>query len=91
MEHLITSVWHTDWSVKRSATCAEIGCSGWLPKQGRDALVDAMEKNGWDYVVSHRQGIHSVRFFKVVGPDWAQGEDADECLAAAKAMKAAGY
>jgi len=70
-----------------------LNCQGrnWVPKQERDALFEAMEKDGWDYVVSHRQGIHSVRFFKVVGRDWAQGDDADDWLAAVKAMKAAGH
>jgi len=91
VKHLITSEWRTDWSDKRSATCAEVGCRGWLPKQGRDALYAAMEKDGWDYFISQKQTGRSVLFIKPIGGDWAQGEDTDDWRAAVKAMQAAGY
>ena len=68
-------------------------CKGrpWLPKQGRDALYEAMEKAEWDYLVSQRGGVRCVRFFKVVNNNWAQGEDADDWRAAVRALLAAGY
>ena len=74
---------------------------GWFPKQGRDALYDAMHKDGWDWEASQQTGDTAAwtRFEKhpdtMMVPDrdilLAYGEDSDPWLAAAKAMKAAGY
>jgi len=74
-----------------SSTCPTGECPGWLPKQGRDALYAAMEKDGWDYFISRKQAGRSVLFIKPIGGDWAQGEDTDDWRAAAKALRAAGY
>jgi len=70
------------------------GCN-WLPKQGRDALFEAMEKDGWGYEIVQlaegerpaTSGTRSVTFSK----SFMVGSDADDYLAAAKAMKTAGY
>jgi len=71
--------------------CRATGCSGWLPKQGRDALHDAMEKDEWNYDVSQRYGERTVHFFQVIEGQWAAGLDSDDHLAAVKAIEAAGY
>ena len=72
------------------------GCQGrnWLPKQGRDALHDAMEKAGWDLHLHQLadDDIRNVRFVrKSQARELLEGIDSDDHLAAAKAMKAAGH
>jgi len=71
---------------------AHANCQGrsWLPKQGRDALYDAMLKVGWYYEI-HQDKERFVLFYRSTQRSGITGEDADEWLAAVKAMKAAGY
>jgi len=70
-------------------------CQGrnWRPRQGRDALHDAMHKDGWDYLISQVAAGRGVSFYKqiFINAPLSLGEDAADDLAAVKAMKAAGY
>ena len=80
----------------RSASCKEAGCQGWLPKWGRDALHLAMEKDGWNYEIIqlakpgywNNLETRRVTFWRQGGT--ANGQDADDDLAAVKAMQAEG-
>jgi len=73
-----------------SPSCPKCHGREWLPKQGRDALHDAMHKDGWDYDVYQRE-FRNVAFYKLDGRKCILGKDTDDWLAAVKAMKAAGY
>jgi len=65
---------------------------GWLPKQGRDALFMAMEKDGWSYCVDQHGGNRWVYFYRRNDSAHSiHGQASDDDLAAVKAMKAAGY
>ena len=76
-------------------TGLDISCCqgrGWLPKQGRDALFMAMDKDGWDCATESLGygGAREIRFSRfVAGCGRIHGEDSDPWLAAVKAMKAA--
>ena len=63
---------------------------GWMPKQGRDALHDAMLKAGW-YSEIHQAKDRFVMFYRSTQRSGITGEGADDDLAAVKAMKAAGH
>ena len=68
-------------------------CQGhtWVPKQGRDALHEAMHKDGWSIVVNWPIGKErDVLFCRGVGMALLRGEDSDDWIAAVKAMQAAG-
>ena len=68
-------------------------CQGhtWVPKEGRQAIQDAMVEAGWIYTIAQLKTSREVVFFKMLGnpPNerYACGEDADDWLAAIKAIK----
>jgi len=74
----------------RSASCDEVGCPGWFPKRERDVLYSAMEKDGWNYTIAQTK-VRQADFFKVCNGRLCSGTDANDYLAAVKAMQAAGY
>ena len=68
---------------------------GWIPKQGREALHEAMLKDGWYYTI-YQENIRTVVFWRWVEtrpPVLTEegGSDSDDYISAYKAMKAAGY
>ena len=74
-------------------------CQGrnWFPKQGRDPLFGAMEKDGWGYTIRQTRMWREV-FFSKEGPNdsyghpcMLHGKDANDWQAAVKALRAAGY
>jgi len=68
------------------------GCLGYSPKQGRDALFAAMEKDGWWYDVHQHGSKRTVAFYRPgQGRHPRAGEDADDWVAAVKAMRQTGY
>ena len=83
------SMVHEEWCLCRGR--------GGLPKQGRDALHEAMVKDGWGYYI-HKiaDGPRFIRFYKAAA-DYHHsqimdsGIDSDDWLAAVKAMMAVGY
>jgi len=66
--------------------------SGQLPKQERDALYRAMEKDGWGYSIHQTpRGYRQAGFYKDgLSPSLVR-HDSDDWLAAVKALRAAGY
>lgn len=71
--------------------------TGWVPKQGRDALYQAMNNAGWYMTLITRpkagykgESLRYVYFWNDEGRH-AGGGDADDYLAAVKALKEAGY
>lgn len=77
------------------ADCWEVKCPGWQPRRDRDVLHEAMHKNGWDvHLHFHWYSEDSNRFVgfrKQPYSPYIRGEDADDYIAAAKAMRNAGY
>ena len=70
--------------------CTECNCKGrnWLPKQGRDALHEGMNKAGWWYDIYQHGSKRTIAFYLPgQGTHPRFGEDADDWLAAVKAMK----
>ena len=67
-----------------SSDCTPCQGRNWLPKQGRDALHEAMHKDGWSSTITEtpQSGRHVI-FYKGL---WV-GSDVDDWLAAVKAMK----
>lgn len=69
---------------------------GWIPKQGRDALHNAMQEMGWEYCVFSRTKLDAERTVRFYGYNRIKhclelaGKDSDDWLAAVKALKAAG-
>lgn len=80
---------HKEWLV-----CTTCQGRTWVPTQGRQAVQDGMVKAGWDLHISHYALTQhrEVSFFRF-GPkhEEIQAWDADDHIAAMKAMKAAGY
>lgn len=72
-------------------------CQGrlWIPKQGRDALHQAMHKDGWNRESRWIVGEEPLTCFTQHRPDdkwrYAWGEDTDDHIAAVKALQKAGY
>ena len=75
---------------KHGTDCENCHGPGWRPKQGPTAVQDAMVKAGWEARMVRRGDWKRIRFWQQ-GPPWASGDDADDAIAAMKAMKAAGY
>jgi len=83
--------------LEKALPCLRCEGRGWLPKQGRDALHDAMHKDGWDINTKwSARGGRWVWFEKhqyqspYLG-DHYYASEVDDWLAAVKAMQVAGY
>jgi len=81
-----------------SLSCPNCQGRNWRPKQGRDVLYTAMEKDGWGYDIHQtRGGYRQVNFYKDGPLDRYQhshilnGKAADDHMAAVNALQAAGY
>ena len=69
--------------------CSLCGGRNWVPKQGEMALHQAMHKAGWSVLVTWPiDGPREVLFAKGTGINFIRGENANDWLAAVKAMKA---
>ena len=69
--------------------CLECHGSNWVPNQGESALYQAMNRAGWGYGILQQpdNGHRHVSFWKAL----VYETDANDWLAAVKALKSAGY
>lgn len=79
-----------------TSSCTSCHGTNWVPKQGRQAVQDAMLKAGWEMVLkASPDGLRNIRF----SPNYSKATPQlltrpwrdDDHIAAMRAMKAAGY